>query len=152
MRCPSCKHKVVPIDTRNTKVDWKCIKCRRLIPDIKVYTLCEAIQSEANLLEPDEANPRLCDVPAHEKFIEKFSQVLHPSHGFLVKVKYNLARMYGRMAGFECDKLSDIQLKRKHALCVDVLGVLDKIMPKLSSMRGVMLYEAHLPCVLLANR
>ena len=60
--------------------------------------------------------------------------------------------MYGKMLGFEGDKLSDIQLKRKRTLCEEVLIVLDKIMPTLSSMRGVILYELHMPCVLLGNR
>ena len=36
--------------------------------------------------------------------------------------------------------------------CFQVLAVLDVIMPGESRMRGVMLYELHLPNVMLANR
>ena len=60
--------------------------------------------------------------------------------------------MYGRMKGYEADKLSNELFLRKQKLCEEVLSVLDKIMPGQSRMRGVMLYEMHLPLVMLANR
>ena len=41
---------------------------------------------------------------------------------------------------------------RKQELCEEVLSVYDVIMPGNNWMRGVMLYELHLPHVLLANR
>ena len=34
--------------------------------------------------------------------------------------KYPLAKMYGRMAGWEADKLNEEQLKRKQQLCEEV--------------------------------
>ena len=37
--------------------------------------------------------------------------------------------MYGRMAGYEADVLTDEQLKRKRRLCEEVLLVFKKIMP-----------------------
>jgi hypothetical protein len=55
--------------------------------------------------------------------------VVHDNHVILVDKKYTLAKMYGRMKGFEADEMSDDQFKRKRQLCEDVLKVLDKIMP-----------------------
>ena len=60
--------------------------------------------------------------------------------------------MYGRMEGYEANNLSLELLERKKELCEEVLGVLDVIMPGSVRMRGVMLYELHLPYVMLANR
>ena len=138
-----------------------------------------AVKDELEKLEPSLESPELCDVPAHEAFLKKFSQILHPQHVHIIMAKYGmdfkqnltpvyrypLAKMLGRMKGWEADKLSEDQLRRKQQLCEEVrhnailctvfpqvLAVLDVIMPGESRMRGVMLYELHLPHVLLANR
>ena len=36
------------------------------------------------------------------------------------KRRYPLAKMYGRMSGWEADKLTEEQLKRKQQLCEEV--------------------------------
>ena len=71
--------------------------------------------------------------------------------------------MLGRMAGWEADRLTEGQLRRKQQLCEEVmtrsfitlfqvLAVIEVILVGESRMRGMMLYELHLPHVLLANR
>ena len=60
--------------------------------------------------------------------------------------------MYGRMPGYEASDLSDEQFQRKRQLCQDVLNLMDKIMPGQTRKRGMMLYEIHLPLVMLTNR
>merc|ERR1711973_180020 len=67
-------------------------------------------------------------------------------------VKYGLAKMYGKMEGYTADQLTDEQFEYKKRLCEEVLKVFDKILPGNNRMRGVMLYELHLPLVMLANR
>ena len=54
--------------------------------------------------------------------------------------------------GYEPDKMSDEQFKRKLQLCEEVLKVLDKIMPGQSRKRGMIKYELHLPLVMLTNK
>jgi hypothetical protein len=71
-----------------------------------------------------------------EQFLELKSKILHPNHVILVDKKYNLAKMYGRMPGYEADKLTPVQLKRKMGLCKEVLEVLNKIMPGRTRKRG----------------
>ena len=134
------------------EADWNCTKCNKKFPSIKISTLTEAVKNAALGLEHSAEDPDIESIQAHEAFLDKFGRVLHSNYGILIKVKYNLARINGKMVGFEGDKLSEIRLKRENTLCEEVLIVLDKIMPTLSSMRGVMLYESHLPCVLLGNR
>ena len=56
-------------------------------------------QAEGDAIEPTEA--RTPTVPEFESFITKNSKVLHPSHVIIVDKKYTLAKMYGRMKGFE---------------------------------------------------
>ena len=75
----------------------------------------------------------MCDIPAHEAFLKKFGQILHPNHVHIVMAKYPLAKMYGRMAGWEADKLTEGQLKRKQQLCEEVNFI------KLSNSSGISL-------------
>ena len=55
---------------------------------------------------------------------------------YLVDKKYTLAKMYGRMRGYEPDSLSNAQLERKRDLCRGALAVMDKIMPGRTRKRG----------------
>ena len=55
---------------------------------------------------------------------------------YLVDKKYTLAKMYGRMSGYEPDSMSDEQFERKRDLCREVLEVMDKIMPGRMRKRG----------------
>eukprot|EP00095_Tigriopus_kingsejongensis_P011042 maker-scaffold109_size355148-snap-gene-2.26 protein:Tk11042 transcript:maker-scaffold109_size355148-snap-gene-2.26-mRNA-1 annotation:"protein isoform a-like" len=112
----------------------------------------KVIKDEAVKLDPSEANPKGSSVTEFECFIGKYSKILHPNHVILIDRKYVLARMYGRMEGYEVDGLTDEQFRRKRELCEEVLGVLDKIMPGRMRKRGMMMYELHLPLVMLANR
>ena len=93
-----------------------------------------AVKDELEKLEPSLERPELCDVPAHEAFLKKFSQILHPQHVHIIMAKYGmdikpiftsayrypLAKMLGRMKGWEAHKLSEDQLRRKQQLCEEV--------------------------------
>ena len=127
--------------------DWQCVKCRKTFSPLKViYTLAcvtevfqvssvtTAIKEALKKLEPNLEHPELCDIPAHEAFIAKFGQILHPQHVHLTKAKYLyppplctgvlprylVARMYGRMPGWQADILSLQHLHRKQNLCQEV--------------------------------
>ncbi len=76
---------------------------------------------------------------------------LHPNNILLVRARYRLCGMYGREAGYEVPDLSPAQVEKKLRLCEQVLGVLDKIDPGISVRRGMILYEMHLPLIMLAQ-
>ena len=150
--CPACRSPVITKDVTDLSSDWVCTKCSKVFPALKISKVTGAIKEKAELLEYDKDRLEECGVKAHETFLKKFKPILHPNHVILIKVKYALAKMYGRMAGYEANNLTNDQLERKLGLCREVLGVLDVIMPGQSRMRGVIMYEFHLPLVLLANR
>ena len=83
----------------------------------------------AEKLDPSDANPEGGSVEEYECFLKDFSRILHPNHVVMVDRKYNLAKMYGRMPGFEADVMTDEQLRRKKQLCEEVLLVFNKIIP-----------------------
>ena len=66
-----------------------------------------------------ESEPKIED---YENFLKKYSSVLHPNHVIFIDKKYTLAKMYGRMSGYEASDMSDEQFQRKRQLCQDVLG------------------------------
>jgi hypothetical protein len=40
-------------------------------------------------------------VQGYERYLLKYGKVLHAAHGFLLRVKYQLCGMYGRLPGFD---------------------------------------------------
>ena len=154
LKCPGCKSAVITTDVKDLKADWECknAKCKRKFQTSKIVNVVGAIKEKAEKLEYNKDFPDECGVDAHEAFLKKYSPILHSNHVTLIRAKYNLAKMYGRMAGYEANNLTEKQLVRKQELCEEVLTVFDVIMPGKTRMRGVMLYELHLPHVMLANR
>ena len=157
--CPAPKCRQVkggaPVITKNVKdilSDWSCTNCNKLFPVSKISNVCGAIKEHGQKLEYTKERAEECGIDAHEAFLKKYKPVLHPNHVILIRAKYSLAKMYGRMEGYEANNLSLELLERKRQLCEEVLGVLDVIMPGSVRMRGVMLYELHLPYVMIANR
>ena len=113
--CPSCKSPVVSKNVLDIKSDWSCSKCGKVFPSSKIANVTGAIKEQAEKLDYNKEKPDQCGVKAHEAFLKKYKPVLHPNHVLLVKAKYSLAKMYGRMEGFEANKLTEQQLKRKQA-------------------------------------
>ena len=147
LKCPKCqKGNVISTDTSKIESSWKCQKCSESISVDKISKVTQAVKEASEKLDE---NPK---VEEYEKFLKKYSTVVHENHVLLIDKKYNLAKMYGRMEGYEVDQMSDDQLKRKRQLCEEVLKVLDQIMPGRSRKRGMMKYELHLPLVMLTNR
>ena len=147
LKCPKCeKGNVVPTDTKDTNANWSCEACNEKIHPDKIAQVTRAVKDAGDKLDAD---PK---IEEFEKFLKKYASVLHPNHVIFIDKKYTLAKMYGRMPGYEASDLSDEQFQRKRQLCQDVLNLMDKIMPGQTRKRGMMLYEIHLPLVMLTNR
>lgn len=86
-----------------------------------------------------------------ERLLKKYRSVLHPLHFIQISLKQNLIEMYGRAPGYEMVELPDILLERKEEICRQVLRVLNVLEPGLSRSRATVLYELHVPIVLLAK-
>ena len=157
--CPKCTKKnpknkdtskdsgyLISSDVKKLEADWKCTSCSFSITSERVATLTLKVKEESNKVDD------LCwghyntsgvvphgesSINQHEEFLKKHENVtLHPNHVFLIDKKYTLAKMYGRMVGYEADVLSDELLRRKRQLCEDVLQVFNIIMPGRTRKRG----------------
>ena len=54
------------------------------------------------------------------RYLHPCHQIIKNKHNYGSNCRYPLAKMYGRMAGWEADKLTEEQLKRKQQLCEEV--------------------------------
>ena len=124
LKCPKCRAAVVSTNPSITTAEWGCVKCDKTFDCLKISRVTGAVKDALEKLEPNTTNPKMCDIPAHEAFLKKFGQILHENHVHMVMAKYPLAKMYGRMAGWEADKLTEDQLKRKQQLCEEVIFLL----------------------------
>ena len=118
---------MVTSDVSRSAANWSCSKCGKLFPTSKISNVTAAIKEQAEKLEYSKDNPDQCGVTAHEAFLKKYKAVLHPNHVILIRAKYNLAKMYGRMDGYEANNLSEAMLDRKRQLCEEVLKVRWKV-------------------------
>ncbi|XP_059083864.1 SET domain-containing protein SmydA-8-like [Tigriopus californicus] len=155
LKCRKCgKGNVISSDVHEIEAKWVCENqdCPQEMGTIQIRNIYQAAKGQAESLDPSESNPSGATIPKFEAFIKKYANILHPNHVILTDRKYVLAKMYGRMTGYEAHQLTDEQFKRKRDLCREVLQVLDQIMPGRTRKRGMMMYELHLPLVMLANR
>lgn len=91
------------------------------------------------------------DIEAIEKFMEKYSKVLHRNHYVFLSAKHSLCQLYGKVDGYLINEMSNEALKRKQKLCEELLEVIDILEPGTSRLRGVVLYELHAPMMIAIN-
>lgn len=140
------KHFIFQIDP---KTEWKCTNCEFKTSSDAVRKALGVIQAEVAEAQAKDVGPeRLQEM---ELLMKKYRSVLHPCHFVQTALRQNLIEMYGRVEGYEMVELPDVLLERKEELCRQVLRVLNVLEPGLSRARATILYELHVPIVLLAK-
>ncbi|XP_055920728.1 SET domain-containing protein SmydA-8 isoform X1 [Eupeodes corollae] len=149
-KCISCDLGFLSsIDPFDSTADWRCNHCRFTTPAEGILKNISTMQAEvADVQAMDMSPERLQEC---EALLRKYRMILHPSHYIQTSLKQSLIEMYGRVHGYEMVELPDILLERKEELCRQVLGVLNVFEPGLSRARAMLLYELHVPLVLLAK-
>ena len=126
---------------------WHCQHCKKYINGHEL--IFQAYQDGEALISDKTKRT----VENYEKYVCQYESVLHPHHICLVRIKYSLVGFYGRMPGYRWPQMAANPklLERKLALGNEVLSVLEKTEPGISSSKGVILYELHMPTFLLAQ-
>ncbi|XP_014098807.1 SET domain-containing protein SmydA-8 isoform X1 [Bactrocera oleae] len=128
---------------------WKCTLCTFQTSNNAIQKALSVIQSEVATLQAMDPSPQ--KLQETEKLMRKYRVVLHPLHFIQIGLRQNLIEMYGRVAEYELSELPDVMLEHKEELCRQVLHVLDVFEPGLSRARAMILYDLHVPLVLLAK-
>jgi len=87
-----------------------------------------------------------------ERFLSQHQgKTVHANHMSLLNLKYSLCGFYGRVGGYTMNEMTEEMLRRKKQLCEETLAVLNKIDAGPSPRKGIIMYEVHMPLILLAK-
>lgn len=130
--------------------DWQCTVCGHRISSQDGQALIFKAYKESDNLHSVKSNR---SVEKYEKYLADYGQLLHPNNLCLVRIKYTLVGFYGRIAGYKAPDLvaKPHLLDRKLELAKEVLAVLYRTEPGISSSKGVIFYEMHMPIFLKAQ-
>ncbi|KAJ8915038.1 hypothetical protein NQ315_016013, partial [Exocentrus adspersus] len=149
--CPKCHTGLVlynnPLDADSS---WSCNNNQAgcpgyTIPARSMKLLLQRISQEVEQID-------LNDVKGMEAFLNKYRNVLHPTHYLCLGVKVSFSQVYSKISWYLIYELSNKLLERKQDLCMEILKVLNVIEPGYTRIRGVTLYEIHAPLMILLTR
>ncbi|XP_072750457.1 uncharacterized protein [Anoplolepis gracilipes] len=147
--CPRCKEGFVGM--RDTSViapyeqesRWQCHMCKKAYSGRLIRTtlnICKTLVDECEDI----------DVKTIDNLLKKLSRSLHTNHFLMLSLKQKLLTVCRR-------EITSLNPRRKIIqkmldTCKEVYDVLDIVEPGISRSKGIMLYEIHLPMIILANQ
>lgn len=141
--------KLMNSSTADRKCEWICTQCDCKTKVDSIRQTLSIIQTEVDNAQSIDFGPKRLE--RCELLIRKYRKLLHPLHYIQTGLSQNLIELYGRVDGYELQKLTDILLEHKIDLCLQVLTVLDAIHPGKTRSRAMLLYELHAPLVFRAR-
>ncbi|XP_076654987.1 SET domain-containing protein SmydA-8 isoform X2 [Halictus rubicundus] len=147
--CPQCRQGYIgiqnplAINPYEKSMRWQCNRCRRSIGGRLVRT---TLNISRTLIEDTDGS----DVKSLETLATKLIRSFHPNHFVMLSLKQKLLAAYRKeMATPNPSKKC---MQRMLETCKEVCDVLEIVEPGISRLKAIMLYEMHLPLMLLANR
>lgn len=147
--CPRCKEGFVGM--QNTLViapyeqtsRWQCQMCKRTYGGRLIratLNICKTLVDECEDI----------DVKGIDDLLKRLSRSLHTNHFLMLSLKQKLLTACRR-------EITSLNPRRKIVqkmldTCKEVYDVLDIVEPGISRSKGIMLYEMHLPMIILANQ
>ncbi|XP_034190876.2 SET domain-containing protein SmydA-8 [Osmia lignaria lignaria] len=147
--CPRCRKGYMGIQNPLTRYPyekgtaWQCDKCRRCIGGRLVRA---TINISRTLIDDMDDY----DIKGMEALTKKLLGSLHPNHFLMLSLKQKLLAAYRKEVATPNPQKKIMQ--RMLDACREMYNVLEIVEPGISRLKGIMLYEMHLPLVLLANR
>lgn len=130
--CPSCGGKGYLLKDKNNN-KWCCQNCKHQQASEDIDKIIQKLQND--ILQANK------DIYELEMLLQKLSKILHPQHYMIVDVKQNIASILRSI-------INDISrcpgrkvYERKIDLCKDILKVLNIIVPGMSRLKAIILYE-----------
>jgi len=119
------------------------------IPSSEVFDTMTQIGSELAVLQMKGT------IDDYDEFLIKYESLLHPNHYHMLTAKHSLMQMLGRTEGYLIQDMDEDSLKKKEALCREMIALCTKLDPakvRLQIYIGVSLYELHLPLLQYGKR
>ncbi|KAK4012902.1 hypothetical protein OUZ56_025152 [Daphnia magna] len=158
VRCRSCTSGwVLPHDDgqlhdaeSSVALRWKCSECSEEIKSEDISRTEEVVQNIVKNIQRLPVDRHLID--RCEELFLTLPKKIHVNHVILLQLRISLVHLYGNVPGFLIPELPVSLLHRKAQLCSELLEALHHLCPGYSRLRGIVLYELHVPLVCLANR
>ncbi|XP_001361024.2 SET domain-containing protein SmydA-8 [Drosophila pseudoobscura] len=120
--------------------NWRCVDCNAILPAVDVH---EVLAEAGDALVDAKG-----ELQVYESLLVRYQQLLHPNHFLLLDIKQNIAsilRAAALMNSMEqpCKKL----LARRVELCSDLLPVCRAVVPGISKLYAIALFEYLLALV-----
>nr|XP_012144406.1 PREDICTED: protein msta, isoform A-like isoform X1 [Megachile rotundata] len=147
--CPRCRKGYMGIRTPLTiyayekSTKWQCDKCRSCISG-------RLIRATVNITKTLIDDMDDYDIKGMETLTKKLLGSFHPNHYLMLSLKQKLLAAYRKEVTTPNPPKKIMQ--RMLDACREMYNVLEIVEPGISRLKGIMLYEMHLPLVLLANR
>ncbi|KOC67669.1 Protein msta, isoform A, partial [Habropoda laboriosa] len=146
--CPRCREGYIGMQNPLTNfpyekgTKWQCDRCRRSIGGRLVRATLNITRTLID--ETDEYDVKV------QNLTTKLSRSFHPNHYLMLSLKQKLLAAYRKEVATPNPKKKMMQ--KMLDMCREMFNVLEIVEPGISRLKGIMLYEMHLPLVLLANR
>ncbi|XP_068980216.1 SET domain-containing protein SmydA-8-like [Bombus flavifrons] len=147
--CPRCREGYIGMQNPLTKFPyekgtrWQCNKCKSSIGG----RLVRATLNITRTLIDDVDD---YDIKGLETLMAKLSKSFHRNHFLMLSLKQKLLAAYRKEVATPNPQKKIMQ--KMSDVCKEMYDMLEIIEPGISRLKGIMLYEMHLPLVLLANR
>ncbi|KAL6254342.1 hypothetical protein P5V15_014390 [Pogonomyrmex californicus] len=147
--CPHCKKGFVGmqdtsiIDPYERKNRWQCQMCKRTYSGRLIratLNICRTLIDECG----DD------DIEKIDSLLRRLSRSLHTNHFLMLSLKQKLLTVCRK----EITSLNPQKeiIQKMLDTCMEIYNVLDITEPGISHLKGIMLYEMHLPLIILANQ
>ncbi|XP_008547423.1 SET domain-containing protein SmydA-8-like [Microplitis demolitor] len=147
--CPRCKEGSIIYEGKSRinpylkEKKWKCKKCLRCYSGSLIKTTLELTKTRID--QADDSR-----VKELENLLNNLSSMMHSNHFLIMSLKQKLLALYRKE--ITCLNPKKKTLQRMMQLCKEILQVLEIVEPGISRLKGILLYEIHLPIVIIANK
>ncbi|XP_077261989.1 SET domain-containing protein SmydA-8 isoform X2 [Temnothorax americanus] len=147
--CPRCKKGFIGMQDDTSIVDpyersrWQCQMCKRTYGGRLIratLNICRTLIDECEDV----------DIKRIDNLLRKLSQSLHTNHFLMLSLKQKLLTACRKEITSPNPQKKIV--RKMLDTCKEVYNVLDIVEPGISRLKGIMLYEMHLPVIILANR
>lgn len=76
------------------------------------------------------------DINGFESILQKYRNVLHPTHYLCLGIKVSLSQLYGKINGYLIQELDERMIIRKRDICKEILNIFNVIEPGYTRIRG----------------
>ncbi|EDV37404.1 uncharacterized protein Dana_GF11432 [Drosophila ananassae] len=146
MKCRECPqgYAVCEMDPDGRPGDWRCLECKASMSAANVHELLAEVGGA--LVEARG------DLQVYESLLTQYKSMVHPNHFLLLDIKQNIAsilRAAALMNSMEqpCKKL----LARRVELCSDLLPICRAVVPGISKLYAIGLFEYLLALIELVE-